>query len=475
MNLSLAEISNLLGASSICCWLGSQLPQVVQNYKQKSCHGLAVYFLFNWFMGDFSNLLGCLMTDQLPFQTYLASYFVAVDLTLCFQYWYYYHPLKPEPLHYAHHVHSRARTASTATIHGRPSHDRASHRYRTLSAVAANVATNAAFAAQYDHSQPRFTHRYRSYDRHRGRSSSRPSLPREDSSQTEDSAMVDSFHSERVPSRSRRISWSNDPSNQGTRGPPITRNTAPHHSSHHQVADALTLHEPFGRGRSAYRDGSTLHEQDPSQRRSSRATRHGANLVLMSACALFGFGALAGLWHGDTTSFSGKVLSSGPKFYASAIVSRGLDAPLPEIPHESPSMERIFGRIFAWLCATLYLTSRLPQIWKNYTRKSVEGLSMYLFVFAFFGNSFYVASILTSPKLYQPPPVSTDFIRESIPYLIGSAGTLMFDSTIVAQSFLYKPKAHRRSTASHSQAPVGDEEVSLLRESEAPQTSQTFG
>lgn len=27
--------------------------------------------------------------------------------------------------------------------------------------------------------------------------------------------------------------------------------------------------------------------------------------------------------------------------------------------------ERVLGRIFAWLCTTLYLTSRLPQIWKN--------------------------------------------------------------------------------------------------------------
>jgi len=32
---------------------------------------------------------------------------------------------------------------------------------------------------------------------------------------------------------------------------------------------------------------------------------------------------------------------------------------------EEPSMKRIIGRISAWLCTTLYLTSRLPQIWKN--------------------------------------------------------------------------------------------------------------
>jgi hypothetical protein len=37
-------------------------------------------------------------------------------------------------------------------------------------------------------------------------------------------------------------------------------------------------------------------------------------------------------------------------------------------PDEDASDERIVGRIFAWLCTTLYLTSRLPQIWKNVSR-----------------------------------------------------------------------------------------------------------
>src|SRR5262249_27034658 len=118
-----------------------------------------------------------------------------------------------------------------------------------------------------------------------------------------------------------------------------------------------------------------------------------------------------------------------------------------------PPRERLVGRISAWLCATLYLTSRLPQIWKNvrhcssdvlkqiiirldqFVRRSVEvrilcyvyhmtlresgrqGLSMYLFTFAFLGNSFYVASILTSPPLRAPPPEATAFIKESLPYV----------------------------------------------------------
>lgn len=32
---------------------------------------------------------------------------------------------------------------------------------------------------------------------------------------------------------------------------------------------------------------------------------------------------------------------------------------------EGPVWERIIGRMSAWLCTTLYLTSRLPQIWRN--------------------------------------------------------------------------------------------------------------
>jgi len=40
-------------------------------------------------------------------------------------------------------------------------------------------------------------------------------------------------------------------------------------------------------------------------------------------------------------------------------------------PPESPSFKRLFGRTSAWACTTLYLTSRLPQIWKNVSLSSL--------------------------------------------------------------------------------------------------------
>jgi len=40
---------------------------------------------------------------------------------------------------------------------------------------------------------------------------------------------------------------------------------------------------------------------------------------------------------------------------------------------------------------------------------------MYLFVFAFLGNTFYVSSILISPIMGIPGPEASAYIRESIP------------------------------------------------------------
>ena len=40
-------------------------------------------------------------------------------------------------------------------------------------------------------------------------------------------------------------------------------------------------------------------------------------------------------------------------------------------PGPPPTMEHIIGRISAWICTTLYLTSRLPQIWKNVSVRHV--------------------------------------------------------------------------------------------------------
>ncbi|KAF9013904.1 hypothetical protein BDQ17DRAFT_1418849 [Cyathus striatus] len=423
-------------------------------------------------LGDISNLIGCILTGQLPFQKWLATYFVLVDLTLVGQYVYYSRNPKTMPSTFAH-----VRSATTPSIPRRMSLDRGASRYRTLSAVAANVAQAAALAAQQDERADARTargrHRHTMYEE-----SSR--VQPQDDDDIDDSALAaltDSFHSEGGRDiRGKRVSWSIERYG-GRRGSSvgrqagITRPTRP--AALHLTSDETI--SSSDRGRSIQRHDLPDVEEaatslSSSGRRDSRASRRSATtMVFLGAWALFGIGTLAGSKRGlpsTTTTNIGRVLT--PKAWRSSELisvttipfpkpssSDGYasvqfksfdldDAPLSEPPQDGDDISRrVVGRI-------------LPG---SFVRKSVEGLSMYLFIFAFLGNTFYVASILLSPKVFEPPPVSTEFIAESIPYLLGSGGTLLFDVTIVAQSFIYRPR-HRRHLLTHSR--LVEEESGLL-------------
>ncbi|WFD22942.1 hypothetical protein MEQU1_001623 [Malassezia equina] len=89
--------------------------------------------------------------------------------------------------------------------------------------------------------------------------------------------------------------------------------------------------------------------------------------------------------------------------------------------------------------AMLYMTSRLPQIWANYKRKSVHGLSWLLFLLAFLANLLYSLSILSNPKAVGPS--SRQFLSESLPFLIGSGGTLVFDLIILIQYWMWHDRS----------------------------------
>eukprot|EP00940_MAST-03C_sp_MAST-3C-sp2_P000427 g427.t1 len=100
---------------------------------------------------------------------------------------------------------------------------------------------------------------------------------------------------------------------------------------------------------------------------------------------------------------------------------------------------KVVGVVLAYCSALVYVTSRLPQILKNYTRGSVQGLSPYMFGCAVMGNLTYALGVLVKR------PSSKDIVS-ALPFLIGSLGTICFDCVILVQYFYYlnaKPKGDR--------------------------------
>ncbi|KAK9460515.1 PQ loop repeat-domain-containing protein, partial [Lipomyces oligophaga] len=291
---SMGEASFIFGYMSLFSWLGAQLPQVIKNWRNHSVEGVSWLFLFNWLLGDATNLLGCLLTNQLFFQTLLATYYLSIDVILCSQYVYY----------------------------------------------------------------TRF-----------------------------------------------------------------------------QSQTYYVLLSPPDPGSSA----SSISSESTSSTRSSqtiRSTNRRRANVMLSLSAVVAMIGLAGAMLIPPTSdsqvtitYSTPLIAASEEFHTMAGFN-GLRRWFKLDSKES------VGRVFAWICTVMYLTSRMPQIYTNFVRQSTSGLSVMLFVAAFLGNTFYTLSILTNAATMEPLERS-DFLWDELPYLLGSAGTVGFDSTIFIQWIYY--------------------------------------
>lgn len=298
--------------------------------------------------------------------------------------------------------HPRSRAGSLAY---RSSRERASSRYRTLSAAAANVASAAAALATQRNeppTSPRISARWsrRSLDglldTDRRRSS------RHDNDDVDEDALAmlgDNSHPD-WSGRHKHVFPSKESQPVASHSRSRSRQAMPSSSipAALQFTSTTDDFDPSTRGRSLQRanrhslDSQGEHtwlsgEEGSQSRRSPRASRRGATMVFMGAWALFGIGTL-GIrgYNGErgVAVLPGKVLSSSSLTPSSlsfpsptnessplATVDLVFDAPHFEDmskdrpPAAGPRMERVIGRISAWICTTLYLTSRLPQIWKN--------------------------------------------------------------------------------------------------------------
>jgi hypothetical protein len=232
------------------------------------------------------------------------------------------------------------------------------------------VAAAAALAAQHgdqlDHRRRRQRH---GEDRERFAFEERST--ENDADEEIPTAMTASFHSEGGrESGPKRVSWSTE--RHSRRGASVDHLAGVSPSSGvpapHQLTSTDSVIDPSGRGRTLEREadsGPHIHSASRDHR-GSRSRR--TTMVFLSAWALFGIGTVAGVGRGttaDTNSSIGRVLAA-----------KGIHMPTPISIVDSYMLydaslftqqwsERVVGRIFAWLCTTLYLTSRLPQIWKN--------------------------------------------------------------------------------------------------------------
>eukprot|EP00818_Percolomonas_sp_WS_P002436 CAMPEP_0117439920 /NCGR_PEP_ID=MMETSP0759-20121206/2810_1 /TAXON_ID=63605 /ORGANISM="Percolomonas cosmopolitus, Strain WS" /LENGTH=265 /DNA_ID=CAMNT_0005231643 /DNA_START=526 /DNA_END=1323 /DNA_ORIENTATION=- len=117
----------------------------------------------------------------------------------------------------------------------------------------------------------------------------------------------------------------------------------------------------------------------------------------------------------------------------SAASRKLLDVTICDASPEISEWQHILGIIAAWISGILYFTARIPQVYLNFKRKSVEGLSFPMFFCAVMGNLCYGIGVLL-PGI----PDWKRFIIEVFPYILGSLFTVFMSFVIVLQFFIYR-------------------------------------
>lgn len=121
-----------------------------------------------------------------------------------------------------------------------------------------------------------------------------------------------------------------------------------------------------------------------------------------------------------------------------AAVGEELNICNPETTYEG--FERVAGDFFAWSSGLLYFFGRIPQVVHNYQRKSVDGLSPFMFLCSFLANVFYGFSIVLSKVDWT----TAAFWENVFPYILGSWFTLLWPGIVLIQYFWYSRKSRQR-------------------------------
>lgn len=100
-----------------------------------------------------------------------------------------------------------------------------------------------------------------------------------------------------------------------------------------------------------------------------------------------------------------------------------------------PDNSMTIGRILSWAGAMCYVGARIPQLIKNYHRKSTDGLSPFLFLNTLLANTTYTLSIFTSCA-YLGSEDKWAFAMNEMPFIVGSAGTIVFDIIYFYQNYV---------------------------------------
>lgn len=92
---------------------------------------------------------------------------------------------------------------------------------------------------------------------------------------------------------------------------------------------------------------------------------------------------------------------------------------------------KLVGTVFAWVSTVIFITSRVPQLAKNFSEKSFGDISVVWLIFSIVGNLSYFVSILVRD-------VSGTYLWRQTPFIVGAVGPAVLDIFLLLQMLIYR-------------------------------------
>lgn len=385
-------LSGILGSVSLCCWVFLLVPQLVENYRNQSAEAISLAFVIVWFLGDLSNLLGALWAGLVPVIIAIACYFCFSDGLLITQILYYGIRNKRRE------GQSLLGSVKDVVVESETGSDRFTGEARGSVGSATDL------------------------ERH-STAESEPLLSRRHSRQ-------ESFHTFTIP---------------GSADAKVVREQIQRRrsSSGSKPMDSTSAEQARARRKSS----STAAASGPSQEALPKITEEqSASSVTLERPARSKVVS-------NIFSILGVVIVGTVGWFIAYKSGTWKPSP-PPVPHAptpgdptSNDSNPASAQLLGYISAVLYLTARLPQIYKNYREQSCEGLSLLFFILSLMGNATYGGGILFHS-------LERNYVVKNVPWLIGSLGTMAEDVVVFWQFNLYK-----NSTELDESAIIDDEAV----------------
>jgi uncharacterized protein with PQ loop repeat len=92
----------------------------------------------------------------------------------------------------------------------------------------------------------------------------------------------------------------------------------------------------------------------------------------------------------------------------------------------------------AWISSIMFLCARLHQIYLNYKRKSVAGLSYYTFTFIVLANICFVISLFVRLIDYNTKNEIVEYIYMNIQWILGTMSSIVLNFILLYQFYVYR-------------------------------------